>query len=218
MAGLNDLTARLDAEFAEFEQGIDALQASAQSDYEARKSRFHALFEPAANRIVELARPRLQLLVERFRDRVNVQPVMTQYLREVTFSFDSQPAQTVLKFSLSHDASVKNLTLDRDLDILPILFKCDPHASLCMPLDQIDEEEITNWFDEQIVSFVKTAKEMHRNNNYLKGHLVLDPIAGVQSPKFAAKSTLESGGTTHYFISNETCQEFQKRQNPGATA
>lgn len=216
MAELNDLESRLDAEFAEFEQGIEKFQTNAQTDYEARESRFHELFVPAANRIVELARPRLQLLVERFKNRVNVHPVMTEHLREVTLKFDSPLARIHLTFRLSHDENVRNLVLDQELEILPLLIKFDPHASLAMPVDKIDEHELEKWFDERIIAFVKTAKEMHQNQNYLKGHLVMDPVAGVQLPKFAAKATLEADGNTYYFISDETFNEFQRRRDTAA--
>lgn len=81
-----------------------------------------------------------------------------------------------------------------------------------VPLDEIDEQQIADWFDDRIVNFVQTVAAMHQNQNYLKGHLVADPIAGVQMPRFAAKATLEADGKTYYFISDETKVEFEKQR------
>ncbi|MFN0054744.1 MAG: hypothetical protein ACKV0T_21440, partial [Planctomycetales bacterium] len=71
---------------------------------------------------------------------------------------------------------------------------------------------IINWIDDRIVSFVQTIKALHQNQNYLKDHLVTDPIAGVQMPKYAAHSTLEADGKTYYFVCEETRREFEAKR------
>ena len=129
--------------------------------------------------------------VGRFKDHINVKPVLTEHLREVELKFDSPVAQIDLTFSLTHDMEVKNLFFDRRLHILPILMKFDDRSSLTMPLDKIDEGRIVEWFDDRVVDFVQIMKELHQNNYYLKGHLVTDPIAGVHMPKYAAKPRLK---------------------------
>ncbi|MFN0051411.1 MAG: hypothetical protein ACKV0T_04425, partial [Planctomycetales bacterium] len=182
MIDIKCLTERIDSEFAGFQQRIEQFQVAAKNEYEAREARFREQFLPALRHVVELVRPRLKALVERFKDRVNITPVVTEHLREVTLKFDSPLARIDLTFRLSHDAEVKNLVFDQDLEILPILMKFDPHASLTMPLDKIDDDAIINWIDDRIVSFVQTIKALHQNQNYLKDHLVTDPIAGVQMP------------------------------------
>jgi YHS domain-containing protein len=90
--------------------------------------------------------------------------------------------------------------------------KFEPHASLTMPLDKIDEDKTAKWFDDCIVNFVQTVAAMHQNQYYLKDHLVTDPVAGVQMPKYTAKATLEADGKTYYFISDETKCEFAKQR------
>lgn len=211
MNDLKGLTERMDAEFASFQQKTEAFQVAAKAEYEARESRFHNLFEPAAKRLAEMIKPRLQLLVDRFKDRVNVKPVVKEHTREAQFTFDSPLARIALTFSLSHDSDVKNLLFEQDLKILPILMQYEDRSTLTMPLDKIDDAAVTKWFDDRIVNFIQTMAAMHRNQYYLKDHLVTDPIAGVQLPKYAAKATLEEGGKTHYFISEETKREFASR-------
>ena len=216
MTDLTSLTDRLDVEFAGFQKKTEEFQAAAKEEYEAREARFQDKFVPAAKQVAELIKPRLQVLVERFKDRVAVQPTVTEHLREVTLKFDSPLARIDLAFRLSHDADVKNLVLDQTLEILPILMKFDDHARLVVPLDEVDEQQIAGWFGERIVSFVQTVAAMHQNQNYLKGHLVADPIAGVQMPRFAAKATLEADGKTYYFISDETKREFEQQHKSAA--
>jgi YHS domain-containing protein len=130
--------------------------------------------------------------------------------------FDSPLARVALRFALTHDAEVKHLVLSQNLEILPILMRFEGESQLVVPLDKIDEQQVARWFDDRIVSFVQTIAAMHRNQNYLKGHLVTDPIAGVQLPKYAAKSTLEADGQTYYFISEDSKREFeQQRKSAG---
>jgi len=216
MADLNSLKGRLDAEFAGFQKSVEQFQEAAQTAYEAREARFRDLFKPAAERVVGVIRPRLQLLIESFKDQVKVEPVATEHLREVTLKLNSPVARTDLTFRLSHDAEVKNLVLDQTLEILPILMKFDDRSNLTMPLDKIDEDRVAKWVDDRIVNFVQTVAAMHQNQYYLKDHLVADPVAGVQLPKYAAKATLELDGKTYYFISDETKREFEKQRGISA--
>ena len=58
---------------------------------------------------------------------------------------------------------------------------------------------------------MQTVAAIHQNQYYLKAHLVTDPVANVQLPKYAAKTTLEHNGQTYYFISDETKLEYEKR-------
>lgn len=213
MPDLQSLTSRIDAELAGFQKNVEQFQTNAKAEYDAREARFHDLFAPASKRIADLIRPRLQVFVDRFKDRVQVEPVVTEHLREVTLKFDSPLARIASIFRLSHDAEVKNLVLEQELEVLPILMSFEPPASLTMPLDKIDDDKITRWVDDRVVYLVQTVGAIHRNQNYLKDHLVIDPIAGVQMPKYAAKAKLEAGGKTYYFISEETRQAYAKQHN-----
>jgi YHS domain-containing protein len=212
MNDVKSLTERIDAELSGFQKSVENFQVAAQGEYEAREARFRDLFLPASKRVVELIRPRLQALADRFKDRVNVKPVVSEHMREVTLYFDSPVARINLTFRLTHDSDVKNLTLDQELEVLPVLIKFDQHASFSTPLDKIEDAAVTKWFDDRLVNFVQTVVAMHQNQHYLKGHLVTDPVAGVQMPWYAAKTTLEADGTTYYFISDETKREFETRR------
>jgi YHS domain-containing protein len=212
MADVANLTSRIDAEFADVQKKIDTFQKQAEQEYAAREKRYRDQFQPAVQRLIEVVRPRLQVLEDRFKDKVHVTPTIAEHMRQATFKFDSRVAQIALTFRVSHDAEVRNLVLDQTLEVLPILMQFDKHSSLTVPLDKIDEDKVTKWVDDRIVAFIKTFLAIHQNQYYQKDNLVTDPVAGVQMPRYAARCTLESGGKTHYFISEETRREFEAKQ------
>src|SRR5262249_39817850 len=95
--------------------------------------------------------------------------------------------------------------------IIPVLIRFNPHAELEFPLDAVDKEAVAKWMDDRIVEFVQTYFSLGENDIYLKDYMVEDPIAHVRFPKFAAAASLEWQAQKHYFISEETRQEFAKR-------
>ena len=81
--------------------------------------------------------------------------------------------------------------------------KYDSHDEIEFPLDAIDNTALGKWFDDRIVSFVKSYLAIRESQYYLKDQMVEDPIAKVKFPKFAAGATLEVKGKTVYFIERE---------------
>jgi YHS domain-containing protein len=55
----------------------------------------------------------------------------------------------------------------------------------------------------------RLGNDKHRQ--YLKDHVVVDPIAEVRFPKFAAASTLEREGKTYYLVGEEKRREFEAK-------
>ena len=212
MADVAQLTSRIDAEFADVQKKIETFQKQAEQEYEAREKRYREQFLPALHRLNEVLRPRLHVLLDRFKDKVHLTPVVAEHTRQVTFKFDSRMARIELTFRVSHDAPVRNLVFDQTLEVLPILMQFDKHSSLTVPLDKIDEEQITKWLDDRIVAFIQTFLAIHQNQYYQKDSLVTDPVAGIEMPRYAAKCTLESGGRSYYFVSEETRREFQEKR------
>lgn len=210
MPTIDNLLQRIDGEFATIDQKIKAFQAEQLKTYEDRQRRLE-LFEKTCEQLREIWRPRLEALSQKFNERVKVTPNITRERREVVFDFESNLARIELKFTASTDDDVRNLVLDYRLEILPILMKFEPHKQAEFPLDAIDTEAITRWFDDRIVDFVRDYLSLHQNEYYLKDHMVVDPIAGIRFPRFAAASKLDWQGETYYFIADKTRQEFAKK-------
>jgi YHS domain-containing protein len=117
-----------------------------------------------------------------------------------------------LKLSASTDLAVQKVVLGYDLEIIPVLLRFEPHAEFELPLEAVDSEAAGRWIDDRIVDFVRTYLSMGENEQYVKEHMVEDPIAKVRFPNFAAATTIEWQGKTFYFIGEETRREFA-RQN-----
>ena len=214
MADINSLLQRIDSEFAAGEQKVKSLQAEQTQAYEDRQRRLKT-FEEVCDRLRDIWRPRLEAVAQRFGERVKVTPNVSGALREATFKFDSSLAHIDLRFRASTDQDVRKLVLDYELQILPILMKFVPHVQAEFPLEAVDDAAVAQWFDDRIVDFVRTFLSLHQNEFYLKDHMVVDPVAGVRFPKFAAASVLDWQGKKYYFISDKTRQEFEKKNKIG---
>jgi YHS domain-containing protein len=211
MADVNKLMERIDAEFAAAEKSIKDFQQQEVAAHQGREQRMES-FQKVCDRLHEVWRPRLEALAKRFGEKAKVTPKITPAERSAEFEFASTLARINLKFSATTDFDVRNVVLNYDLDVLPILMKYEKHARAEFPLDKVDPETVGRWFDDRIVEFVKTFLALHQNEYYLKGKTVTDPVSGTQFPKYAAADKLEHEGKTYYFIGTETRREFQKQK------
>lgn len=209
MSEVDDLVRRIDEEFASASARIEEFQAEKVHEYQERKKRLEE-FEDVIDHLQDVVRPRLQALAKRFGDQVEMSPRIEPERREVKFSFKSQLATIQLKFSVRPDADVRNVNYAYDLSILPIFIKFNGHQSVSFPLDGVDKEAVGAWIDDRIVEFIRTYFSIYENHNYLKEHLVVDPVADVQFPDFVSAAELEWKGKKYHFISTETRDEFIK--------
>ncbi len=142
---------------------------------------------------------------------MKVTPKVSPGNRQATLQFQSPLAHINLRFSATTDMDVTKVALSYDLDILPMLMQFEKHSEISFPLDKVDQEALTQWLDDRIKTFVKTYLSLHENECYLQDFLVEAPVAHVRFPKFAAGAKLERAGKTYYFVSDETCREFEKQ-------
>lgn len=211
MSDIESLNQRIDAEFASHEARLESFREEQLREYEGRHERLEKL-ESIFRELREVWAPRLEALAAKFGDKVKVTPRITPSSRQGVFEFQSQVAKIELRFGATTDPDVRNVVLTYDLDILPILMRFESHSEIEFPIDSVDREAAGKWMDDRILGFVKTYLSLHENEMYLKGLMVDDPIAGVRFPKFAAACSLNHGGTTYYFIGEETRNEFAKQK------
>jgi YHS domain-containing protein len=209
MSETSELLDRIDAEFRGAEAKIKQYQAEKVHEFEERQERLEQ-FVAVCDRLRDVWRPRLEALAQKFKDRVQVTPVISKSRRSATFRFASPLAHVDLTFAVMTDADVRHLVLDYTLSILPILMKFEKNRRLELPLDDVDPAVVEKWIDDRLVDAVRTYLELHQNANYLKRHLVSDPIAKVDFPRYAAAASLEWKGKTYYFIGAETRDEFAR--------
>jgi len=211
MADTSELLSRIDAEFRGAEESIKKFQAEKVQEFEGRQRRLEQ-FAAVCERLQEVWRPRLEGLSQRFKEKVEVVPSLLKSRRAATVKFHSKLATFNLTLTALTDADVRNLVLDYTLDILPILMKFEKNRQLELPLDAVDPQVVGKWLDDRIVEAVQVHLQLHQNSYYLKGHMVRDPIADIEFPKYAAAATLERNGSTFYFISEDSRDAF-KREN-----
>lgn len=211
MPDVQDLVSRIDSEFAALDKQIKEFQSEQVHVYEGRQQRLEQ-YRKVCEQLRGVWTPRIEALARRFGDKVKVTPRVTPSLREAKMDFSTPLAEMVLRFTATTDQEVRNLVLDYDLHILPILMKYEKHAQLELSLDAPNPETIAKWIDDRIVDFVKTYLSLHQNEFYLKGHLVTDPITGTQFPSYAAAATLEWEGKTYHFIGEETRKAFADKK------
>jgi YHS domain-containing protein len=211
----NSLASRIDAEFSVVEEKIKKLQSQHLEEHKERQKRLEQLGK-VFDELRDIWKPRLELLVKKFGDRVQVTPKVTPSTREAVFEFQSKRGRVRLKLSASTDRDVREVILGYDLEIIPVFMQYDRHAEIEFPLEAVDQAAAAQWIDDRIVDFVRTYLSMGENEIYLKDRMVEDPIAHARFPDFAAGATLEWQGQKFYFISEETRREFEKQQGIGS--
>jgi YHS domain-containing protein len=210
---MGDLASRLDAVVEEARGRVKAFQTEAESTRQAIGERFQK-FLPIAERIVAIAREKLEWLRERLEFDVTPSQVQTErfYSRSATLDVKSELAGVIkLGFGLTHDSDVRHILLDYNLEIIPVFFRFNPHARLEMPLESFDEAAVGKWLDDRIVEFANAYLELHSTKQYQERVMVSDTVAGISFPRYYAAATLDHEGRTYYFISEETRREFAKR-------
>jgi YHS domain-containing protein len=215
MTEINDLLKRIDAEFNSSQDKLRTLRAEKSQQYADRQQRLEK-FGTLLGELVPVWRPRLEALRANFGDRARVTPTITPSRRSAAFKFDTELARVNLRLSAFADVDVRQVIFSSDLEILPIMIKFDSHSEIQFPLEAVDREALAKWLDDRIVSFVRTYLSLHENPYYLRGHMVEDPVAKIQFPKFAAGATLERDGKTLYFIDEQTREEFLQHSGGGA--
>jgi YHS domain-containing protein len=208
MSDVSTLISRIDSELAGLDDKIKHAQSERMEEHRDRQERLKA-FEQRLETLPDVWKPRLEALVARFGDHVKAAPHIASSSREVSLEFQSDLARIRLRFSATTDHDVRKLILNYDLEIIPVLMQFDSHRVAEWPLDALDEQAIGDWVDDRIVEFVKTYLALHENEYYLKDHMVVDPVAGVRFPSFAAAAKVEWEGRTYHFMGDDTRRQFE---------
>ena len=211
MPDISSLASRIDAEFSGVEEKVKKFQGEQVEAHQQRQKRLDQLGK-VFEELVQIWRPRLELLMNKFKDKVQTSPRIVPSSREVTFDFQSRLARVSLKLSASTDRDVQKVILSYDLSIIPVLMRYTPHAEAEFPLSAVDKGAVAKWIDDRIVDFIHTYFAMGENEIYLKDQMVEDPIAHVRFPKQAAATSLEWQGQKYYFIGDETRHDFEKQK------
>jgi YHS domain-containing protein len=216
MPDLNDLACRIDAELSAVAAIVEKRPAEPAQDARRRRQQMERL-TVVFERLREVWKPRLELLVGKLGTRVQATGHIVPTNREATIELQTGLARVRLRFSALTDRDVTTLVLCYDLEIVPTVTRFDSHAELEVPLDAVDVDTVARWIDDRIVQFVQTYATLVENETYLKDYMVEDPIARVRFPTEAAAASVEWDGKRHYFITDDSRREFERQHGIGAT-
>jgi hypothetical protein len=180
-------------------------------EYAERQGRLER-YAAVLPRVLEVARPRLEVLARRLGDRAAVTPEVSGNTRSARFAVKSPLARIELTFGAFPDREARSVVAEYDLRIVPVLMRYESHAEFATPIDEPDLGGLGRWLDDRIVGFVETFMKLHESEQYAKDQYVEDPVAGVRFPQFAAGATLEHQGRTYFFVDERTRREFAKQK------
>ena len=211
MSDVSNLLSRIEGAFSAVKEKAKEQQQDMLKRHQDRQLLMKE-YEKVQHKIVAVAKPRLEALAKRAGDRVKVTPIITESRRSVDFEFKSPKAFITLSFTTAPDRDIKNVVVEYDLKIVPVLWKFVSHGEFITPIASPDYAGLEKWLDDRILEFVEIYIQIHEYELYDNAEYVEDPIAKVKFPKFAAGATLEHGGQTHFFIDNSSKVAFAKQK------
>src|SRR5271165_5000493 len=155
MTDIKALINRIDQEIAEEVQrqkGDWAKVVQANRERELRLQRY----ETEAQHIIDLVKPRLDALIERFKGVVKAEPMVRQHTRAVNLTFAATVANATLRFEVFPDRDVNQVRLECTQEIIPALVRYDKQSVLEFPLGAVRDDAVVQWFDDRIVAFVQS--------------------------------------------------------------
>jgi hypothetical protein len=132
-------------------------------------------YEPVANHLIDLLRPRLAAFIERFKAVVKVEPGVRENTRSMNMTFAATVAKVTLTFDLLPDWDVSHIRLECTREIIPVLVPYDRQSALELHLDAVQDDAVVGWFDERVVAFVQAYIAVVRQDEDLKDRLVEGP-------------------------------------------
>ena len=214
MFDISNLAKRISVEFSSAAERDKELLGGQMQDVKEPQNRLEELGK-VFEELREVLRPRLELLVREFGNRVKAVIHVVPSMRDATFYFQSSSAHVRLRFTALTDRDFQRLILSYLLEITPAVIHYRPYAQVEFPLNAVDKAAAAKWIDDRIIDFVQTYLSMGEPELCPKDQIVEDPIARIRFPKFAAAATFERKGEKFYFISDETRRKFDAEQQSG---
>jgi hypothetical protein len=159
MLDVGTLAKRINLEFSSAEEREKELLGGLQQLTPQQQHRLEQLGR-VFDELREVWKPRLELLVKEFGNRVQTSPHIVPSERDVTFTFQSSKAHVKLKFSALPDRDFQRLILAYLLEINPAVIHYKTYEQLELPLYAVDKQVVAKWMDDRIMDFVQTYLSM----------------------------------------------------------
>jgi hypothetical protein len=155
MFDIGNLARRINLEFtsaAERDKELLGEQEQLTAQQQRRLEQLGKVFDE----LREVWKPRLELLIKEFGNRVHTSPHLVPSERDVTFTFQSSKAHVKLRFSALPDRDFERLILGYLLEISPAVIHYKVYDQLEFPLNAVDRQVVAKWIDDRIMDFVQT--------------------------------------------------------------
>jgi hypothetical protein len=154
MFDVGDLAKRISLEFSSAAERDKELLGGQEQLTAEQQSRLEQ-FGKVVDELREVWKPRLELLVKEFGNRVQTSPHIAPSERHVTFTLQSSKAHVNLRFSALPDRDFQRLILGYLLEISPAVIHYKPYGELEFPLNAVDKQAVAKWMDDRIMDFVQ---------------------------------------------------------------
>jgi YHS domain-containing protein len=180
------------------------------AEAEARHERYTAL----ADRLMqEVIRPRMEKLKTLFDNARMSEVRCSRHTCCLQFEHTTRfPATARVEIGVTRDGEIKRVTLQYELEILPVFFPLEARDEMTMLLDGLDEAKATAWVEAKLVQFVDSYLHLETSNHHQEGNLVTDPVCGMTVNKAFAPAQMTYRGQTYYFCVPECRARFA--ENP----
>jgi YHS domain-containing protein len=209
MSELNDLERKIKEKLALSEERKQLHQDHLQhqmAEAEARHQRYTAL----ADRFMqEVIRPRMEKLQTLFDNARISEALSSRHTYACQFEHTTRfPATARLQVGVTRDGEIKMVTLQYQLEILPVFFPLEGRDQLTFPLDQADLEKAAAWVEAKLLEFVDTYLRLETSDHHQEANIVTDPVCGMRVNKAFAPAQMTYRGQTYYFCIPECRARF----------
>lgn len=213
MATTKELENRLDAELAAVSGKVEELRAKAVQAHEKRQERYAEFQKVGAELSEKVGKPRLEALMKRFPE-ATTSKLELKVGRGVHLNFNSDLARVDMEVAAHLVDDSDTMLVTYDLSILPIFVEFEQHSEIRQPLSKVDHDAVGKWLDDRLVAFAKTYYAIQFTEQYQRRYMAVDPVAEMRFPISFEAGTVEHGGITYHFLSEQTKSEFER--NPAA--
>jgi YHS domain-containing protein len=160
--------------------------------------------------IADIIRPRLGVLASNF-SNADLDRQVQSHACAASFGYCQRfPASARIEFSIEHDDHVEKLVVRCEVRIQPVFLKYEPHDKLVLLIHECDEDQITSWVEQKIISFLTDYERLDRGDETLDVDLVTDPVCGMRLMRSTATGQECYLGHPYFFCAEECREKFMK--------
>jgi YHS domain-containing protein len=200
----------LSSVFAAHEKSLQAARSTAATDAKQLEANWAQLATVHKQLATDVLRPALETLNKKFGE---LKPVVEKDMDGAMITLplprdDAHPADAGIRIHISRDDDFKNVLITFRFGVIPVFMELEPEQSHQVSIASPDMAKTKAWFDERFVNAVKAYLSIETNEYYQRQNSVMDPVLKELFPKHFAVGSIEHGGSTYFFKSEESKRMF----------